>query len=107
DEEDTDEGRPGAEPPPNPPSRSPPIVRAVKSAVAALTEPEDAPARAAKAREIRSIALGSGTSIASQLGLKVRRVVVDAGHGGRDTGAVGAHGVREKDLALAIAEKVA
>ena len=34
-------------------------------------------------------------------------MVVDAGHGGRDTGAVGAHGVREKDLALAIAKKVA
>jgi len=69
--------------------------------------PTDAPARAAKAREIRSTAMGSGTSIASQLGLKVRRVVVDAGHGGRDTGAVGPHGVREKDLALAIAKKVA
>jgi len=32
---------------------------------------------------------------------------IDAGHGGRDTGAVGAQGVREKDLALAIAKKVA
>jgi len=106
-EEDTEEGPPEPEAPANPPSRSTPIVRAVKSAVAALTEPEDAPARAAKAREIRSTALGSGTSIAGQLGLKVRRVVVDAGHGGRDTGAVGAHGVREKDLALAIAKKVA
>ena len=102
-----DEGPPEPEAPANPPSRSTPIVRAVKSAVAALTETEDAPARAAKAREIRSTALGSGTSIATQLGLKVRRVVIDAGHGGRDTGAVGAHGVREKDLALAIAKKVA
>jgi N-acetylmuramoyl-L-alanine amidase len=107
DEEDTDEGPPEPEAPANPPSRSTPIVRAVKSAVAALTEPEDAPARAAKAREIRSAALGSGTSIATQLGLKVRRVVIDAGHGGRDTGAIGAHGVREKDLALAIAKKIA
>ena len=105
--DEEDEGPPEPEAPANPPSRSTPIVRAVKSAVAALTETEDAPARAAKAREIRSSALGSGTSIATQLGLKVRRVVVDAGHGGRDTGAVGAHGVREKDLALAIAKKVA
>ena len=79
----------------------------MKSAVAALTEPEDAPARAAKAQEMRSAALGSGRSLAAQLGLKVRRVVVDAGHGGRDTGAIGARGVREKDLALAIAKKVA
>src|SRR5207302_1152392 len=105
--DEEDEGPPEPEAPANPPSRSTPIVRAVKSAVAALTETEDAPARAAKAREIRSAALGSGTSIATQLGLKVRRVVVDAGHGGRDTGAVGAHGVREKDLSLAIAKKVA
>ena len=105
--DEEDEGPPEPEAPANPPSRSTPIVRAVKSAVAALTETEDAPARAAKAREIRSSALGSGTPIATQLGLKVRRVVVDAGHGGRDTGAVGAHGVREKDVALAIAKKVA
>jgi N-acetylmuramoyl-L-alanine amidase len=78
----------------------------VKSAVAALTEPEDEPARAAKAREIRSTALASPSSLAAQLGLKVRRVVVDAGHGGRDTGAIGPHGVREKDVTLSIARKV-
>src|SRR5207244_11716157 len=100
-EEETEDGPPEPEAPADPPMRSTPIVRAVKSAVAALTEPEDAPARAAKAREMRSAALGSGTSLAAQLGLKVRRVVVDAGHGGRDTGAIGARGVREKDLALA------
>jgi len=81
-------------------------VRAVKSAVAALTEPEDAPARATKARELRSAALGSGTSLAAQLRLKTKRVVVDAGHGGKDTGAIGPRGVREKDLTLAIARRV-
>jgi len=75
--------------------------------VAALTEPEDAPAQAAKAREIRSGALGAGTSLAAQLGLKTRKVVVDAGHGGKDTGAIGPRGVREKDLTLAIARRVA
>ncbi len=46
-------------------------------------------------------------SLAQQLGLKVRRVVVDAGHGGHDTGAIGARGTREKDVALAIALKLA
>jgi N-acetylmuramoyl-L-alanine amidase len=46
-------------------------------------------------------------SLAQQLGLKVRRVVVDAGHGGHDTGAIGAKGTREKDVALAIALKLA
>ena len=105
DEEESEE-LPEPEAPANPPMRSTPIVRAVKSAVAALTEPEDAPARATKAREIRSAALGSGTSLAAQLGLKTRRVVVDAGHGGKDTGAIGPRGVREKDLTLAIARRV-
>lgn len=45
-------------------------------------------------------------SLAQQLGLKVRRVVVDAGHGGHDTGAIGKNGTREKDVALAIALKL-
>lgn len=33
-------------------------------------------------------------------------VVVDAGHGGKDTGMVGIGGVREKDIDLAIALKL-
>jgi N-acetylmuramoyl-L-alanine amidase len=37
----------------------------------------------------------------------VRRVVVDAGHGGHDAGAVGPTGVREKDVTLAIARRLA
>lgn len=106
-EDDDAEETPEPEAPADPPSRTLPIVRAVKTAVAALTEPEDAPAQAARAREMRSTALGAGTSLGAQLGLKIRRVVVDAGHGGKDAGAVGPHGVREKDLALAIAHKVA
>jgi N-acetylmuramoyl-L-alanine amidase len=46
-------------------------------------------------------------TLAEQLGLKVRRVVIDAGHGGHDTGAIGRRGTREKDVTLAIARKVA
>ena len=102
-----DDDLPEPEAPANPPSRSTPIVRAVKNAVAALTESDEEPATAAKARELRATALASHSSLAAQLGLKVRRVVVDAGHGGKDTGAIGPHGVREKDMALAIARKVA
>ena len=45
-------------------------------------------------------------TIAEQLGLKVRRVVIDAGHGGHDSGAVGPRGTQEKDVALAIAQKL-
>jgi N-acetylmuramoyl-L-alanine amidase len=60
-----------------------------------------------RARDLRKAALSSSSgSMAAQLGLKVRRVVVDAGHGGRDTGAIGPHGLREKDVTLAIAERL-
>jgi N-acetylmuramoyl-L-alanine amidase len=34
-------------------------------------------------------------------------VAIDAGHGGKDTGAIGPSGVREKDVVLAIARKLA
>jgi N-acetylmuramoyl-L-alanine amidase len=37
----------------------------------------------------------------------IRRVIVDAGHGGHDTGAIGPRGVREKDVTLAIARRLA
>lgn len=45
-------------------------------------------------------------SLAQQLGLKVKRVIIDAGHGGHDTGAIGPTGVREKDVALAVVLKL-
>lgn len=37
----------------------------------------------------------------------LRRVVIDAGHGGSDPGAIGPTGLREKDVTLAIAKSVA
>ncbi len=46
-------------------------------------------------------------SLAQQLGLCVRRVVIDPGHGGKDPGATGPTGLREKDVVLKIAKKVA
>lgn len=37
------------------------------------------------------------------LGLKIRRVVIDAGHGGHDTGTIGPTGLMEKELCLDVA----
>jgi N-acetylmuramoyl-L-alanine amidase len=37
------------------------------------------------------------------LGLKLGRVVIDAGHGGKDTGSIGPNGLLEKDLVLDVA----
>jgi N-acetylmuramoyl-L-alanine amidase len=39
-------------------------------------------------------------SMTRVLGLKVSRIVIDAGHGGHDTGTIGPTGLREKDLVL-------
>jgi len=40
------------------------------------------------------------------LGLKVGRIVLDAGHGGHDTGTVGPEGLREKDLVLDVTKRL-
>ncbi len=45
-------------------------------------------------------------SLAQQLGLGVKRIVIDPGHGGKDPGAM-AYGMKEKDLVLIIAKNVA
>jgi N-acetylmuramoyl-L-alanine amidase len=42
-------------------------------------------------------------SLVRVFGLKLDRVVIDAGHGGHDTGTIGPNGVMEKDLVLDVA----
>jgi N-acetylmuramoyl-L-alanine amidase len=50
---------------------------------------------------------GKLPTLAEQLGLEVKRVVIDPGHGGRDPGAVSCNGLLEKDVVLKVAKKVA
>jgi N-acetylmuramoyl-L-alanine amidase len=45
-------------------------------------------------------------SLSRALGLKIGRIVIDAGHGGHDTGTIGPTGLMEKDLCLDIALRV-
>jgi N-acetylmuramoyl-L-alanine amidase len=42
-------------------------------------------------------------SLVRVFGLKLGKVVIDAGHGGHDTGTIGPHGLMEKDLVLDVA----
>jgi N-acetylmuramoyl-L-alanine amidase len=46
-------------------------------------------------------------SLARQLGLGARRIVIDAGHGGHDPGTIGRGGLQEKDLVLDVALRLA
>ena len=48
-----------------------------------------------------------GISLAKQLGLGVKRIIIDAGHGGKDPGALGKNGIREKDVMLRLAKILA
>src|SRR5450759_2544085 len=47
-----------------------------------------------------------GNSLTRVLGLKVGRIVIDAGHGGHDQGTQGPHGLVEKELVLDVAQRV-
>ncbi|WNG17713.1 N-acetylmuramoyl-L-alanine amidase [Cystobacter fuscus] len=79
------------------------LIEANKPVTAAVDE-HMAQARLKAAAKVSN---GAELTLAEQLGLKVRRVVIDAGHGGHDTGAIGRKGLREKDVTLAISRKLA
>jgi N-acetylmuramoyl-L-alanine amidase len=54
-------------------------------------------------------ALPTGTgdrTLTRMLGLKIGRIVLDPGHGGRDTGTIGPTGLLEKDLVLQVAKEL-
>jgi N-acetylmuramoyl-L-alanine amidase len=56
-------------------------------------------------REARPTALGD-RSLTRALGLKIGKIVIDAGHGGHDTGTIGPNGLQEKDLVLDVAKRL-
>jgi N-acetylmuramoyl-L-alanine amidase len=99
--------------------RSRPLAQLAKPAPAAraaappLLSPAEAPTAAKKSLEadIKVItpakAPNAGTrSLVRSLGLKLTRVVIDAGHGGHDTGTIGQGGYTEKALVLDVAKRL-
>ncbi len=46
-------------------------------------------------------------SLSRQLGLKIKTIAIDAGHGGHDPGAIGRSGLREKTITLDVAKRLA
>jgi len=67
----------------------------------------DKHAAEARLKAVAKLSRGAQLTLIEQLGLKVRRVIIDPGHGGHDTGAIGKSGTREKDVTLAISQKLA
>jgi N-acetylmuramoyl-L-alanine amidase len=62
-----------------------------------VKDPDAVPAQAA-------VPMADGeTSMVRALGLKVGRIVIDAGHGGHDSGTLGVDGIEEKDVVLDVA----
>ncbi|MGA7566514.1 MAG: N-acetylmuramoyl-L-alanine amidase [Terriglobales bacterium] len=56
-------------------------------------------------REARPTADGD-RSLTRVLGLKIGKIVIDAGHGGHDTGTIGPDGLLEKDVVLDVAKRL-
>ncbi len=68
---------------------------------------KDAPSYDKKGPSLESrIPEGEIASLKQALGLKVKTIVIDPGHGGHDPGAVGPSGLREKDVNLKIAKRL-
>jgi len=63
---------------------------------------KDVDASAVPARAAVPTADGQ-TSLVRALGLKIGRIVIDAGHGGHDSGTLGVDGLEEKDVVLDVA----
>jgi len=76
-----------------------------KNKVVTETATGKAPAPATTTHTAAPTANGE-RSLIRALGLKIGKIVVDAGHGGHDTGTIGPNGLAEKDLVLDVALKL-
>jgi N-acetylmuramoyl-L-alanine amidase len=73
--------------------------------VAAKTAPANPATAGGVVTAAKPTSLGDRSLIRS-LGLKLSRVVIDAGHGGHDTGSIGPSGLAEKEIVLDVAKRL-
>jgi N-acetylmuramoyl-L-alanine amidase len=64
------------------------------------------PAKPVTSARVAAPTANGDRSLIRALGLKIGKIVVDAGHGGHDTGTIGPNGLMEKDLVLDVALKL-
>jgi N-acetylmuramoyl-L-alanine amidase len=100
-------------PPAPAPAAAPPEPSAAPAAAEPLAAAAPAPQEAPGPTPPAPAAAGLPRPLAADLSegdgeeRAVRRIIVDAGHGGHDTGAIGPRGVKEKDVTLQIAGRLA
>ncbi len=95
-----------------PAGAAPPLATSAKADAPAISPATKKPSRSSKSAHDQAEELGPAPtpeltrngqhSLTRALGLKVGRIVIDAGHGGHDTGTIGPTGLMEKDLCLDI-----
>jgi N-acetylmuramoyl-L-alanine amidase len=64
------------------------------------------PAGMENTSEFRPLESSSNIPLSRMLGLGVKKIVIDAGHGGKNLGTVGKMGTQEKDITLDIAKRL-
>jgi N-acetylmuramoyl-L-alanine amidase len=82
------------------------IVKSAETDTQAKPEPQDRNPSVPKLPESKTNA-NDKLSLSRQLGLKIKTIAIDAGHGGRDPGAIGKSGLKEKTITLDIAKRLA
>ena len=96
----------GAAPVAEPPKVAPKPVVPVAAVKKALDKAPDKPVEPAKIITPAKAPNAGTRSLVRSLGLKLSRVVIDAGHGGHDTGSIGPGGFTEKELVLDVAQRL-
>lgn len=101
----SDEDVPVAKPLPNPKKELPTAEPAVAKGNARSRSAKNASSKPdlIKAPTVPTPTRDGQSTLTRALGLKIGRIVIDAGHGGHDTGTIGPTGLMEKDLCLDVA----
>jgi len=82
------------------------VDKAVIAGIGEIISLEDQKKRSPKVAAVSKTTGSDKISLAQQLGLGIRKIVIDPGHGGKDPGAM-AFGLKEKDIVLKVSKKIA
>lgn len=98
-----------ASPPVAEPSKSTPILRETEPVFPLITlrdvKKEKPTQKITPPKDTEKISSNMDLSLAQQLGLGIKKIIIDPGHGGRDPGAIG-FGLKEKDIVLKVGKKL-